>query len=100
MDKRLLPELPLWATMLHVVMVAVAVTAILIPQARVPIVGHVLGLGSIALLVLFVVRLKRAGALQIGLRDYARHTPSNWTPREVLEVVALFLAGWVVTFTL
>lgn len=100
MDKRLLPELPLWATVLHVVMIAAAVAAILLPQARVPMVGHVLGLGSIVLLVLFVVRLKRAGALQIGLREFAQHAPSNWTPREVLEVVALFLAGWVVTFTL
>jgi hypothetical protein len=100
MNKRLLPQLPIWATVLHVVMVVVAVTAILLPEARVPMVGHVLGLGSMALLALFVVRLRRAGALRISVREFAQHVPANWAAREVLEVLALFLAAWVVTFTL
>jgi hypothetical protein len=98
-EKRLLPKLPVWATVVHVLMLMLSLMAVVLPQGR-PLIRPILGGMVMLVAVHSVVRLKQANALRMGLREFSRHAPSSFTATENLEMAAIFIGCYMSVFVL
>ena len=94
MDKSVLAPLPLWATLVHALTLAVSLFVIAWPEARIFPMRALLTLLFFFVFFHAVLRLSRAKGLTAPMRELSTHLPSTHSFAESLGLIAMTVAGF------